>query len=248
MRRRGFVLMELVVAVAIIMLLTAITLPALQRARVTARRVSCASQVRALALSAALYAQDSGGWLPPGPRELLPGGRWAGDPDRGSPLELFAAARIGCADLSSQNGWYGQGLLWRQGAISQPRVYYCPELESRGWGFALAWPQQMSLAPDRAGEKAAVTGSYIYRGGYASAAGTSDGPRNITRDSSGEPLFADSPLYGTMSHPGGYTVGYLGGQVEFRAFAAPPVKGLVVAPLWEAVGQSAASAPAAGKP
>ena len=131
------------------------------------------------------------------------GGRWAGDPDRGSPLELFAAQRIGCAGLSSQNGWYGQGLLWQQHAINQGRFYYCPELESRGWGYALAWPQHMSVAPDRAGEKALVTGSYIYRGGYASQAGTSEGPCNITRDSSGEPLFADSPLYGTMWHAAG---------------------------------------------
>ena len=247
MGRRGLVLVELVV-VAIIMLLIAITLPVMHQARLSARRASCGSQVKALALGSALYGQENGGWLPPGPKELSMGGRWARDPDRGSPLELFGAERIGSANLSSQIGWYGQGLLWKQGAVNDGRFFYCPELESRGWGYALAWPQQMSVAPDRAGEKAVVTGSYIYRGGYASQAGTSDGPRNSAWDSGGEPLFADSPLYGAMWHGGGYTVGYLGGQVEFRTFAAPVVTGLVVGPLWDAVGPGAASAPATGKP
>jgi hypothetical protein len=70
----------------------------------------------------------------------------------------------------------------------------------------------------------------------------------MMRDSGGEPLFADSPLLGAMLHPGGYTVGYLGGQVEFRTFGKPVVTGLEVGPLWDAVGPGAASAPAAGQP
>jgi prepilin-type N-terminal cleavage/methylation domain-containing protein len=245
MERRGFTVVEILVTVALIPTLTAVMVPALGKARSMTRRLNCSNQVRALALGASCYAQDNSGWLPPGPRNYAPDGRWDKDPDRGSPVELFVAGRIGYPGVSSQNGWYGQGLLWQQRAVSEPRLYYCREMETLGWGFAQAWPRNMALAPDRAGEKSVVQGSYIYRGGYASAAGTPDGPCNLNRSSSGEPLFADSPVLGSMVHPGGYIVAYLGGQAEFRRFSKPLVTGTVVTPFWDAVRENnvPASAP-----
>ena len=239
MPRRAFTLLELLVTASIISMLTAISVPALQKARVSQRRVSCASQVRGLGFAAAFYAQDNNSWLPPGPREIAMGGPWAADPDRGSPLMLFEASRITTPGFSSQNGWYGQGLLWQQRALTQPKLYYCPEAQTLGWGFANAWPQHMAVAPEQAGEMALVSSSYIYRGGYASAGGTVNGPLNTTRNASGEPTFADDPLLGTMWHKRGYNIGYLDGHVEFRTFATAPVPGVTFAPLWDAAAESA---------
>ena len=237
MRRRAFTLIELLVTAAIISTLISILLPTLSKAQTAARRVSCASQLKALTLGLNVYASNNNAWLPPGPSEIDPFSGFASDPDRGSPLELFNAVRIGQSVLSSQNGWYNQGLLWQQRAIDQPRFYYCPEMERRGAGFAANWPQHMDVNPDAAGERSVVYSSYLYRGGYASAAGTDLGTLNTTRSAPGEPVFADSAFFKLMVHPGGYNIAYLGGQIEFRPFVKPVVTGAAVMPLWNAVRQ-----------
>lgn len=63
--RRGFTVIELLVAVGVIALLLAIILPAVQEARNTARRTQCASNLRQLGLSIHSY-HDSFNFFPPG--------------------------------------------------------------------------------------------------------------------------------------------------------------------------------------
>lgn len=60
----GFTLVELLVVLAIIALLIALLLPSLNRARETARRVTCLSNVRQLTAAAVLYTIDNRGYLP----------------------------------------------------------------------------------------------------------------------------------------------------------------------------------------
>jgi len=64
-RTIAFTLIELLVVVAIIAVLAALLLPALNRAREEGRRSYCASNLRQIGALCQMYADDFNGWYPP---------------------------------------------------------------------------------------------------------------------------------------------------------------------------------------
>jgi prepilin-type processing-associated H-X9-DG protein len=69
-RVTAFTVLELLVVIGIIVILAALLLPVLSRAKTKARNITCVNQLKQLGVAARLYADDNGGRLPVA--ELLP--------------------------------------------------------------------------------------------------------------------------------------------------------------------------------
>lgn len=97
-RIEGFTLIELLVVIAIIGILAGILLPALSRARESARRTQCASNLKQIGLGINMYANDNSGNFP-------------GYTDTTTSYDTELASL---------------GLLWSMGYVTDRKVFKCP--------------------------------------------------------------------------------------------------------------------------
>jgi len=95
MWEKSFTLIELLVVVAIIAVLVAVLLPALNHARLMVQESVCASNLHQIGMAFAMYAADNADLLPPLNREEnLPNGLWYTNLLSGSPTDPRVVAYL----------------------------------------------------------------------------------------------------------------------------------------------------------
>lgn len=117
-RAKAFTLVELLVVIGIISILISILMPALQRVRVQAYTVNCASNMRQLMLAFHMFAAENKGHLP---------GNWV---DHNQPNTSHRGWMFNVGESYTQAP--EAGTIFRY--VNNKKVYLCPALGSDGQG------------------------------------------------------------------------------------------------------------------
>lgn len=156
-RGAGFTLIELLIAVAVVAVLIAIMLPSIGRVQEQARRVMCSSNQRQVGIGVSMFADGSQGSIPA--TLFVPGDSASKSTAVSAPQDTIMLRLPGQSpDRAGKapDWWDGLGLLFSEGYLNAPRVFYCPshtgehpfERYEDEWG----------------GERGQIAGNFQYRG------------------------------------------------------------------------------------
>ena len=136
LKSSGFTLIELLVVISIIELLIGMLLPALKKAKESARRASCLSNQHQFNNALHVYASEEDGYYPPSHggqnahRTHRATSPWARDSGPGFARFAF---------WGGDEGWTGIGLLFQAGVMEDPRALYCPSQRFPDFVYPQGW-------------------------------------------------------------------------------------------------------------
>jgi type II secretory pathway pseudopilin PulG len=153
-------LIELLVVIAIIAILAAILFPVFARAREAARKATCLSNLKQIALAAIMYAQDYDECLPAAVADDNDGTAHPVDPaDTNQKLDDLETKYAATPD--ARHMWDLADLLLPY--VKSTGIFDCPTLTRRDPDYRVAFLTMPSTDPLIPGvRKATQTGSYLY--------------------------------------------------------------------------------------
>lgn len=111
---KNFTLIELLIVIAIIAILAALLLPALNSAKEKARNINCVSNLRQQGAALISYTGDSDGWFPSAP-------------DREGKVNAERVMLESDFFKQDNNNWYSMALaLYRPGYVKNAKIFQCP--------------------------------------------------------------------------------------------------------------------------
>ena len=144
-RRRGFTLIELLVVIAIIGILAAMVFPVFARARESARKAVCLSNVKNIALAFQMYLADNNDTLPPGEHRQEVIDFFNTAPGNGSSAANFDVSEGDCEMGPNDGNPYLRWPVILDEYVKNRDVWRCPSAKmEKGAGWIVPGPDWLS--------------------------------------------------------------------------------------------------------